>query len=468
MSTLREMTLQAGALIALTALLRALWLEKLPKRAFTALWLVAAARMVLPLSLTVPAPAAPVSAVYQAVAQTVPAVRTGVPFPWAKALWLAGAAVCAVFFLGGHVLCLRRYREALPLDDPAVDRFCRQFMPRRQVSVRLCQRISTPLTFGLFRPVILLPAGLDTGDRRQLSFILAHELTHIRRLHIPFKYLLTAAVCLHWFNPLAWVMYILAGRDVELVCDEAVLRQTRRGRADYALTLLALEERRTMDPLLSGFGAKAVRERIEQIMRFRPSGAVSLAVAAALVLSSVTVFASAAESAPLSPPRISEGFVIPTPTPVAYVTVVHARPTEEPMDNYVNSTPVPINTPPTDAPAAPLYEVPIMARPTPEQPAAADPAPDEPRPTPESTPAPMEAGPMSTPEPTDVPAAVPTPGEATASPAPWAAEVLPTPVTGGPDPMTPIPPATPAPALATPVPLPADLPETAGRNDLPA
>ena len=442
MTRLLEMTAQASALIAFTALLRALWLEKLPKRTFTTLWLVAAVRMVLPLSLTVPAPAAPVSAAYRAVAQAAPAPAPSA-FPWATVLWLTGVALCAGWFLLGHLRAMRRYREALPLDDPGAERFVERFLPRRQVSVRLCQGLGTPLTYGVFRPVILLPADLDRRDRQRLGYILAHELTHIRRFHIPFKYLLTAAACLHWFDPLAWVMYVLAGRDIELSCDEAVLCRARDGRAGYAMALLSLEERRTLSPLLSGFGAKAVRERIRQIMRFRPAGAVSAVSAAALVLCSATVFAAAAESAP----RISEGFVIPTPTPVAYVTVVHALPTEEPQANYVNLTPVPTGTPaPTAAPIPAAYEAP--AEPT----AAARPTTATPAPTPEGTPAPMEAAPAYTPEPTPPPEAVPTPNEATASPAPWTPEETPTVVQGGPEVLMPTPPASPDGSTPAPVP----------------
>ncbi len=456
MTRLLEMTAQASVLIAFTALLRALWLEKLPKRTFTALWLVAAIRMVLPFSLTVPAPAAPVSAAYRAVAQAAPAPVQNA-FPWAAAAWLTGAVLCAGWFLFGHLRAMRRYREALPLDDPGAARFVQRFLPRRHVSVRLCQGLGTPLTYGVFRPVILLPADLDRRDRRRLAYILAHELTHIRRFHIPFKYLLTAAVCLHWFDPLAWVMYVLAGRDIELSCDEAVLRRARDGRAGYAMALIELEERRTLSPLLSGFGAKAVRERIRQIMRFRPAGAVSVVSAAALVLLSATVFAAAAESAPLSPPRLSEGFVMPTPTPVAYVTVVPARSTERPEANYVNLTPVPTGTPaPTAAAAVRTYEAPAAT-------AAALPA-AEPTPTPESTPAPVEVEPVYTPEPTEEPMAEPTPPPpedaipdgATPSPIPWAPATPPV-VHGGPEVLTPTPPvipdgATPAPVPQTPEP----------------
>ncbi len=463
MTTLLEMTAHASVLIAFTALLRALALERLPKRTFTALWLVAAARMVLPLSLTVPAPAAPVSAVYRAVAQAAPAPAAA-RFPWATVLWLAGAAVCAGWLLRGHLMSLRRYREALPLHDPGVERLCRGLVPHRTVSVRLCQGLGTPLTYGFFRPVILLPSDLDRRDRRQLGYILAHELTHIRRGHIPFKYLLALALCLHWFNPLAWVMYILAGRDIELTCDEAVLRRTRDGRASYAMALIAMEERRAPDPLLSGFGAMAVRERIRQIMRFRPAGDVSVALAAALVLSSATVFAAAAENAAhpesehWSPHPVSALYAAPTPPPQETDLLVAPDPTAEPVRETVFPTPEP-SAPvlPTASPAPPaqvyqaLVWAPSTPRPVTEEPAVTDPDPVTPTPPPGSTPAPMEAEPVPTPD-TEEEHPLPTPdnipAEPTPSPVLWTAETLPTPVHDGPDPLTPTSPATPAPEPA--------------------
>ena len=445
MTTLLEMTAHASVLIAFTALLRALALEQLPKRTFTALWLVAAVRMVLPLSLTVPAPAAPVSAVYRAVAQVAP-IPTPARFPWAAVLWLAGAAVCAGWLLLGHFLSLRRYREALPLRDLAVDRFVRSFLPRRHVDLRLCQGLGTPLTYGFFRPVILLPSDLDRRDRRQLGCILAHELTHIRRGHIPFKYLLALALCLHWFNPLAWVMYILAGRDIELSCDEAVLRRTRDGRASYAMALIAMEERRAPDPLLSGFGAMAVRERIRQIMRFRPAGVASVALAAALVLSSATVFAAAAENT--AHPE-SERWA---PPPVSALYAAPTQPQEPGLSAVPEATAEPSAPAATAAPRTPVYQAPVWApstpRPVTEQPVAADPGPV--MPTPASTPVPMEAEAVPTPDTEEHPLPTPdnVPAEPTPSPIPWTAETLPTPVYGGPDPLTPTPPVTPAPEPA--------------------
>ncbi|MFQ7454207.1 MAG: M56 family metallopeptidase [Flavonifractor plautii] len=76
----------------------------------------------------------------------------------------------------------------------------------------------------MLRPVILLPKTLDRSDVSRLAFVLTHEMAHIRRFDALSKLLLAAAACLHWFNPLVWVMLVLANRDLELSCDAAVVR----------------------------------------------------------------------------------------------------------------------------------------------------------------------------------------------------------------------------------------------------
>ena len=99
---------------------------------------------------------------------------------------------------------------------------------RRPLQVRYSDRIDTPLTYGMFRPVILLPKSLDRNGGERLSFVLAHELVHVRRWDALSKCFLCAAVCVHWFNPLVWVMLLLAGRDLEVSCDQKVVQMYGR------------------------------------------------------------------------------------------------------------------------------------------------------------------------------------------------------------------------------------------------
>jgi len=79
---------------------------------------------------------------------------------------------------------------------------------------------------------------MDLRDEEKPNYILTHEFIHIKRFDYAWKLLFAAAVCVHWFNPLVWLMYILANRDIELACDEKVLQIFgRKSRASYGLTL---------------------------------------------------------------------------------------------------------------------------------------------------------------------------------------------------------------------------------------
>ncbi len=227
--------------------------------------------------------------------------RTAATVRILRILWLAGVLFLLSYFLVSHLRARKLYATALPLNHslPEID-----FYPglghggrgagkfRRKVTIKVSDRIFAPVTYGLFSHVILLPKTTDWENTVQLRMVLAHEAVHIRRFDILYKWLLAAAVALHWFNPFVWAMYFLANRDIELSCDETVVRSLRKdGKKDYALALLNYEEKRMFSPTVSGFGGTAVRERIEAIMKINKTSIASMAMAAILVAGTTTVFA---------------------------------------------------------------------------------------------------------------------------------------------------------------------------------
>lgn len=182
-------------------------------------------------------------------------VPAGPPAPvlrWRDAawrIWLAGVLVLAAAGLLSLLRLRRSLAEAIPLEP----------------GVYLAERIPSPFVLGLFRPAVYLPAGLSETER---EYILLHERTHIRRLDHITRTLAWAALCLHWFNPLVWLAFRLAGRDMELSCDEAVLRRMGRDiRADYSKTLLRMSALRCPGPL--AFGGGDLKSRIRNILRYR-------------------------------------------------------------------------------------------------------------------------------------------------------------------------------------------------------
>ena len=210
------------------------------------------------------------------------------------ALWLGAALLLAGGFLWSHLRSREVYASSLPCCDSFVLDWLAGHSLYRPVQARISDQITAPLTYGVLYPVILLPRGMDWEDRETLSCVLSHEHTHIRRFDALRKLFLAAALCLHWFNPLVWVMYALANRDIELACDKAVLR----GGADrerYALALLSMEERRgRWSPSGSHFSGHALEERIKAIMK-RKHISITALIAVLVVMSiATTVFASAA------------------------------------------------------------------------------------------------------------------------------------------------------------------------------
>ena len=166
---------------------------------------------------------------------------------------------------------------------------------RRPVQIRYSDRIESPLTYGFLWPVLLVPADMDWADEETAAFILSHEMSHIRRFDAFTKWLLAAALCIHWFNPLVWAMYILANRDLELACDEAVIRQYgMQACPSYALALLGMEEKRNrLSPLASSFSKSALKERIEAIMKAKKLTKGSIAAALVVVAAVISIFATA-------------------------------------------------------------------------------------------------------------------------------------------------------------------------------
>ncbi len=220
-------------------------------------------------------------------------------------VWAVGAAGCGAFFAASYAWQRRRFGDALPIGDHAGRRLADGLVAgcglRRRVRVRQSDRVATPLTYGTVRPVVLMPADFAWRDADAARYVLVHELTHIRRFDGVLKLVLAIAACIHWFNPFAWAMYALANRDIELSCDEAVVRSCGiSSRGAYARTLLAMGEREGgLVPLLqSGFGKTALEERIGAIMRIRRTSLAAAAASLALVVAIPAALATSAVEEP--------------------------------------------------------------------------------------------------------------------------------------------------------------------------
>ena len=275
-----NMSIAAGWLILAVIALRLL-LRRAPKRFRLLLWAVVGLRLALPwsiesaLSLIPSAQTLPdgimlerapvldtgISALNGAINPGFTAAFTPelgasanplqVLLPIAAAFWMLGAAAMLLWALVSWLRLRKRVREAVRLEE----------------NVYECE-IASPFVLGLFRPRIYLPFSLENGER---ELVLAHERAHITAGdHIikPLGWLLLAA---HWYNPLVWLAYALFCRDIELTCDERVVRGlSLSDRADYSQALLDLSRPRggvRACPL--AFGESSVKGRVKSVLSYK-------------------------------------------------------------------------------------------------------------------------------------------------------------------------------------------------------
>ena len=314
--SLFQMSVAGGVLILFIVVIRALAIHRLPKTTFLALWMIAALRLLLPFSIPLPFNIHIGLDVFSDVVQELPSgniastlpgdsppsydIGTAVPSPATEhistfeILWLVGVLLLAIYFSISYFRSMRKFRMSIPDNTPYIQNWLTAHQISRPLAVRSSDLISSPLTYGILHPVILLPKKLDRNDQVALKYVLTHEYVHIRRFDAITKILFAAVLCIHWFNPLVWVMYVLANRDMELSCDAWVIRMMgAKNRSSYALMLIKMEERRNgMSALCSHFGKNAITERIEAIMKFKKATAVAIALALVLVVGATTAFAA--------------------------------------------------------------------------------------------------------------------------------------------------------------------------------
>lgn len=167
-------------------------------------------------------------------------------------VWLTG--VCAMFFCAviSTLQLHKRLKAAVPDSG----------------NIYLLEGIASPFVSGIIRPRIYLPCGLGEHER---TYILLHEQTHIRRGDPLFRALAYAALMLHWFNPFVWAAFFLSGRDMEMSCDEHVLRRLGGEiRCDYSDSLLAMAQgKRSPGFAPLAFGEGDTGKRIKNVLNYK-------------------------------------------------------------------------------------------------------------------------------------------------------------------------------------------------------
>ena len=258
--------------------------QKIPAKGMLLLWQAAILRLCLPGQIALPVP-------WMGASVSRNPAGGGQMWTW---IWLWG-----VFFAGMvTVFRWQQARRLLKKAWPFPDAFCHQWIAgetKRKVKVMLCPGIRTPLAAGLLRPYILLPQDMDLQDKERLRFVITHEMVHIRRWDLWWKGLALLCRCLHWFNPLVWLLPALLEGDMERSCDEACLEHLGSGQKKrYALALWSLaEEQSAFWEGACGFGTSGLEERIGLIMNYKKISRVTIGLCALGVCAAAGVSAVA-------------------------------------------------------------------------------------------------------------------------------------------------------------------------------
>lgn len=276
-----NMSIAASWLILAVIVLRLL-LKKAPKAITLALWAIVAVRLICPfsfesiLSLIPSAQTIPPEFVYS----PSPTIHSGIPAVnkvvnpiiseslapiepasvnpaqiisyIAAIVWLVGIAAMLIYAAVSYVRLHRKVRESIPDSD----------------GIFICDRISAPFILGIFRPKIYLPSSLNEQDK---TYVLAHEQAHIRRRDYISKPLGFLLLSVYWFNPIIWIAYLLFCKDIELCCDERVIKQLGSdSKKPYANALINCSTKRhfvSACPL--AFGEVSVKSRIKSVLNYK-------------------------------------------------------------------------------------------------------------------------------------------------------------------------------------------------------
>ncbi len=291
----------AASWIVIAVLILRFCLKKAPKWVNVLLWGIVAVRLIFPFSIESALSLIPSAETVSPsiMMETAPSVQTGVPAldqvinpvidhslspaPGASAnplqiwisvmatVWLAGAAALLLYSAISYWRLRRRVREAVILRD----------------NIYQSENAGSPFVLGIIRPKIYLPYHMD---KREMDHVIAHEQTHIRRRDHWWKPLGFLLLTVHWFNPLLWLSYILLCWDIELACDERVIREMgNEQRADYTHALVSCSvSRRSIAACPLAFGEVGVKTRVKSVMNYKKP-AFWIILASALICAAAAV-----------------------------------------------------------------------------------------------------------------------------------------------------------------------------------
>ena len=278
--TVLNMSLTASYVIAFVIAIR-LFLKKFPKNFSYLLWIAVLFRLICPFSfdsivslipknVNIPQDIAymPKPEINSGITVIDSAVNNVLPSPpinqiasanpmqiWlaiGEAVWLIGITTLLIYSVITTVKLYSKLRNAKHIKD----------------NIYLVNGFKTPFVFGIIYPKVYLPDRLLESEK---SYVLLHEQTHIKRLDHIVKLIFFIATCIHWFNPLAWIAFYLMGEDMELSCDEKVVKQMGSSiKKEYSSSLLSMSTgKRILGGSPIAFGENNTKDRIKNVLNYK-------------------------------------------------------------------------------------------------------------------------------------------------------------------------------------------------------
>ena len=272
----------SASYILLAVLLLRLLLKKAPKWITVVLWGIVAVRLVCPFSIESVLSLIPSSEVVSPTIMTdkTPTINTGIPIinstlnpvisdsftpnpgdsanplqiwiPVLTTIWIIGMVALLIYTVISYAKVKRKIGTAVLLRD----------------NIYQSENVVSPFVLGIIKPKIYLPFNMNEND---MEHVVAHEMAHIRRKDHLWKPLGFFLLTLHWFNPLMWLGYVLLCRDIELACDEKVIKELDHdARADYSQALLTCSiNRRMIAACPLAFGEVGVKDRVKSVFNYK-------------------------------------------------------------------------------------------------------------------------------------------------------------------------------------------------------
>lgn len=299
-----NMSITSAAITAVIIITRAVIGRWVPKSYIYPLWMIALFRMLIPVSIPSSLSLMNLVGGYITKSITIPKATNIIPnvsvlnsikgvngyfpleykshaienlFAVSGIVWVCGAVLFVIASFIIYNLTASRLKKAIPVKNSLLEKCMLTLNIKRKIGLYESDFVSSPIVVGILKPRIVVPKALP---EETLEYALLHELSHIMRYDNLWRLIFIFAVCLHWFNPFAWLLLHMSGQDMEHSCDERVLKNIKDcKRKNYAGALALLAAKQRMP--LTSFGSTAVRMRIIKIVSYKR---LSLLMAAVLTV----------------------------------------------------------------------------------------------------------------------------------------------------------------------------------------